>query len=126
MSQDRPKLTAEDLLIYEVIETQSKNKPIPGKRLVKLAQDRGVRLHARGIREGIKRLRRNDRLICSLPGIKGGYFIAQTKEAYEEFVRQEFQAKIIDMAITLRAMNSTAKKEFGEFKQLHLNIDGLN
>lgn len=79
-------------------------------------------LHERQMRECIKYLRRNGHLICSVPGINGGYYMPETKEEFDEFDRIEFGAKISDMNETRQAMLKTAEKQFSEFKQVEMAL----
>jgi hypothetical protein len=71
----------------------------------------------RQMREAIKGLRREGHLICSAPGTTGGYWLAANREELESFGRQEFEAKIIDMSETWRAMQQAGQRKFGNAVQ---------
>ena len=72
------------------------------------------------MREAIKQLRRQGHLICSMPGVDGGYYMAKSSAEYEEFRQVEFNAKITDMLETLRAMDAGARSQFGNGLQMGL------
>lgn len=77
-----------------------------------IAVEEGQRVSERVMREAIKHLRRDGVLICSLPGVDGGYYIAETAQEFDEFVQREFAAKIADMSETLRRMQTSARATF--------------
>ena len=79
-------------------------------------------LHERQMRECIKHLRRNGHLICSVPGVKGGYYLPGTKEEFDEFDHIEFGAKIADMNETRQAMLKTADQYFSLVMQMEMGI----
>ncbi len=60
----------------------------------------------------IAELRKSGHLVCSSSG-DGGYYIAKDYAEYEQFRETELNAKIIDMAETMRMMDAAAKKVFG-------------
>ncbi len=70
--------------------------------------------HERLVRECIKQLRRQGHLICSMPGSDGGYYMASTKQEFDDFDQAEFGAKIADMNETRQAMLRAARVQFGE------------
>jgi hypothetical protein len=80
----------------------------------------GVRAEERLVRECIKQLRRVGHLICSMPGSGGGYYMAESKAEFDEFIQTEFDAKIHDMLVTTAAMKQSARVRFGEGVQMEL------
>lgn len=82
--------------------------------LVKMVHQLGINAHERQVREEIKELRRQGHLICSAPGESGGYWMAANRMELERFGQQEFEAKIIDMSETWRAMQKAADQKFGQ------------
>ncbi len=68
----------------------------------------------RQVREVIHQLRRQGFLICSAAGVEGGYWIAESRQEYDEFRQAEFAAKISDMSETMAAMDSAAQIAFGK------------
>lgn len=80
----------------------------------------GLRAEERSVRECIKQLRRVGHLICSMPGSGGGYYMAENKAEFDEFIQAEFDAKIHDMSLTRNAMSAAARVHFGEGVQMEL------
>lgn len=80
----------------------------------------GLRAEERSVRECIKQLRRVGHLICSMPGSGGGYYKAENKAEFDEFIQAEFDAKIHDMSLTRNAMSAAARVHFGEGVQMEL------
>ena len=80
----------------------------------------GFAVDERPVRECIKQLRRVGHLICSMPGIGGGYYMAESKAEFDEFIQTEFDAKIYDMLETTAAMKQSARVRFGEGVQMEL------
>lgn len=101
-----------------------KENAIGRSGLVSRCYQRGLRVSERQIRECIKYLRRNGYLICAVPGINGGYYMASTKAEFSDFDHAEFGAKIADMNETRQAMLKTAVKQFGDATQLSLIGEG--
>jgi hypothetical protein len=77
----------------------------------------GVQTNERSLRECIKQLRRAGHLILAMPGEHGGYYKAATRQEFEDFMRQEFGAKINDMLETKAAMTKSAESTFSELVQ---------
>lgn len=67
----------------------------------------------RKCRIAISALRKAGHLICSSSGGVGGYYLASSREEYEDFAAAEYRSKIGDMAATLAAMDSAAARAFG-------------
>ena len=77
-----------------------------GKDLEPVTFDRKCRI-------AISALRKAGHLICSSSGGLGGYYMASSREEYEDFAAAEYRSKIGDMAATLAAMDSAAARVFG-------------
>ena len=88
--------------------------------LVELLGRMGWQASERVVRECIKQLRRVGHLICSMPGTNGGYYMAESKAEFDEFMQAEFDAKIHDMLLTKAAMSQSARVQFGEGVQMEL------
>jgi DNA-binding transcriptional regulator PaaX len=65
------------------------------------------------LRDRIKQLRRAGFLIGSAPGEDGGYYLITDAQEFEDFMREEFMAKIGDMSETVKAMRYAAAEQFG-------------
>lgn len=97
-----------------------REQAIGREALVTEAAHMGFAMHERQIREGIKSLRRKGYLICSAAGEDGGYYLAASRQEYEEFRLAEYAGKIADMVETMQAMDSAAREQFGEGVQARL------
>ena len=106
--------------IRKVVSNYRKDKPIGRNALVRTVSLMGFPSNERQVRENIKQLRREGHLILSMPGEGGGYYMAQSQADYDEFMHQEFNAKITDMLETKRAMDSSAMRAFGSCGQASL------
>lgn len=103
-----------DRAILRVLEFhRGKEGAIGGEELTRLVNLNGFHIDQRTVRESIKELRRTGHLICSTAGNGGGYYLATTAEEFEQFIDQEFKAKIKDMSETLNAMQQAARDQFG-------------
>lgn len=110
-----------DRAILSVLaEHRGREAAIGREALVRELKARSCIAHERQVREQIKQLRREGNLIGSAPGSDGGYYLITTQAEYEEFDRQEFEAKISDMAQTRAAMNKAARQMFGQATQASL------
>lgn len=107
-------------MVLKMLRFYTRSKPVSRTELVKSVVRMGFLTGERQVREAIKQLRRRGHLICSMPGTDGGYYMATTREEYEEFRRIEFNAKITDMLETLRAMDASARDKFGDNLQMGL------
>lgn len=107
--------------ILRALEAHRGRKNAIGRnRLTEAVRRLGQPASERQVREAIKHLRRQGYLICSAPGDDGGYYWADTLEEYYEFRRMEYAAKIADMSETLRAMDRSAERIFGDSIQMRL------
>jgi hypothetical protein len=97
-----------------------KSMAIGGDELTSQVIGMGYQVDNRNVREIIHGLRRQKYLICGLPGIAGGYFMATNLEEFEEFADKEFKSKIRDMGETLNAMQAAARERFGDAIQRSL------
>lgn len=68
----------------------------------------------RHLRMEINRLRKDGHLICSAACEDGGYYLCNSIDEYYEFAQREFGAKIADMSETLRSMERSAQRVFGD------------
>ncbi len=66
----------------------------------------------RPMRAAIHELRRRGKLICSLAGKDGGYWLAASMAEFEKFEILELGAKIADMEETRQAMRKAARRQF--------------
>jgi len=73
--------------------------------------------HERQVRQGIHDLRRKGRLICSMPGEDGGYYMAANLEEVLEFLERELHPKAVDMLETESTMKASARQQFGDASQ---------
>jgi DNA-binding transcriptional regulator PaaX len=73
----------------------------------------GFHVSERAMRAQISQLRKAGYLIGSAPGSDGGYYLIQSAQEFDEFVRMEYRAKIADMSETLRAMQKAADSRWG-------------
>lgn len=113
--------TGLDRAVLRVLSQRfGRSKAIGRGLLVQTVGKLGFSAHERQIREMIKELRRQGHLICSAAGSNGGYWMAADRKEFEEFGRQEFEAKIIDMSETWRAMQKAADQQFGTVVQERL------
>lgn len=106
--------SAEERAILELVQPhQGETQAIHGEELHAQLQARGLELDERQMRDAIKQLRRQGKLICAKPGVKGGYFMATSMTEFEGFDQEEFSAKIADMEQTRQAMRKAARQQFG-------------
>lgn len=70
-------------------------------------------INERRLCDHIKHLRRSGHLIGSASGENGGYYLIPTPEELQDFLRCEYQAKIIDMRQTVDAMTKAASQRWG-------------
>lgn len=115
-------LSADEQQIVTSLSTHSRDNPLGGRDLVRKVNGRlETPLSERVIRDRIKDIRRKGVLILSLPGKNGGYYLPRSKADYEEFQRLEFEAKILDMLETKRAMDKAAFRQYGPVEQMRLD-----
>ena len=74
----------------------------------------------RPMRKAIEELRKEGFLICHRKGSDGGYYMAGSKEEYEDFRAREYKSRIVSLADTLREMDKSAEAQFGEEIQMEL------
>jgi hypothetical protein len=108
--------------VLRIVINGTRANPVPRGRIVTDCALVGFRTTERSVREAIRQLRRQGNLILSMPGDRGGYYMAATLDEYEEFIQFEFGAKIYDMLETKKAMDQAARDQFGEGRQLGLGI----
>jgi DNA-binding transcriptional regulator PaaX len=88
--------------------------------LLDLLDAAGFRANERAVRQAIHDLRRAGWLICSAPGEDGGYYLAATREEFDEFCQRELHPKAMDMLETESAMKASARRMWGEAVQMEL------
>ena len=116
-------LTTNERVVYEQVYLANREKPISRIALVnKVNRHSLVPMSERKVRDLIKDVRRKGVLILSMPGVNGGYYMARCQDDYDAFQRYEFEAKILDMLETKRAMDQAAIGQFGQLQQLTLNL----
>jgi hypothetical protein len=105
-------LNSLDYAIMKVLlRYQGRAHPVP--RYTLLSQLGIRRIRERILRDRIKQLRRVGFLIGSAPGEDGGYYLITDAREFEDFMREEFMAKIGDMSETAKAMRYAAAEQFG-------------
>lgn len=82
--------------------------------LLNRMQGAGFDIGERELRDHIKQLRRDGKLICSTPGEGGGYYIATSPEEVEEFLDTELRAKRDDLSQTIHAIEQSAHRTFNQ------------
>lgn len=85
---------------------------ISGKNLLAVLRTSGRYIDQRRMRLAISSLRRKGNLICSAPGIHGGYYMPASEAEFIDFLNTEYLAKICDMQDTVNAMRSAARRQF--------------
>ena len=110
----------EPALLFLLNFHKGRQRAIGREELVRALEKMGHPVHERAARECIKQLRRQEHLICAMPGEDGGYYLAETLAEFQEFDRAEFGAKIADMNETRQAMIKAARSQFGEAVQMGL------
>lgn len=75
----------------------------------------------RKIRNTVRELRREGALILSTGGTEGGYWLAETPEEVQAFVKKELWSRAIDLFTTAAAMTRASVKVFGG--QLNLWVE---
>lgn len=108
--------------VLRIVTNGTRANPIPRGRIVTDCALMGFHTTERAVREAIRQLRRQGHLIGSTPGDHGGYYLMRTRDEYEEFIQTEFGAKIFDMLETKKAMDRSARDQFGEGHQLGLGL----
>jgi hypothetical protein len=71
----------------------------------------------RPVRAAISALRKTEKpefMICSTGGVNGGYWLAASRQEVEEFIANELDPRISDLAATKRGMTRAAMSKWGE------------
>lgn len=68
----------------------------------------------RVVRQAIHNLRRDGQLICSMPGVNGGYYLAANKAESKEFREREIRSRALDLLETDKVMFAAEVRKFGE------------
>jgi len=99
---------------------------ISRKTLIKNLDSIGFKVDDRKVRACINKLRKSEKpgsWICSTGGIEGGYWMAESQEELEEYIRQEQESRLKDFAKQTKAMRVAAEKYWGIYspeKQISL------
>jgi len=111
-----------DLAILRVLSEQdvTKENPLSRKDLQAKLNSVGIPVKERSLRLCISQMRRSGHLIGSTPGVGGGYWLISSAGDFEEFIATEYRAMITDMQETLSAMQSAARRQFGQSRQISL------
>lgn len=109
-----------DRVILEILkEHVGKSNAIGRQALLKKLASMGWPTNDRSMRSCIKFLRRRGTLVLS-SSEEGGYYLAASKQEFQDFDHNEFGAKISDMSETRQAMLRAASTRFGEAVQVPL------
>ena len=122
MDKDKQNLTELEWHILEQLENRRYDYPLNRNDLAGRLRRRSLigTKDDRAMRGGIESLRKQGYLICHRKGKGGGYYLARSKEEYEDFRIREYKSRIISLADTLREMDKSAELQFGEAIQLDL------
>ena len=99
-------------LILKIVSKRTVDNPITLTQLTHELAFWACDLSERQVRAFISEMRKDGVLILSVSKTGGGYWLAQSLDEYLEFRRIKFNAQILDMLATLRAMDSSAEKQF--------------
>lgn len=115
-------LTSLEEAILEHLENRTYENPVEREDLAGRMRWRRLIMGKddRAMRGAIESLRKKGYLICHRKGRDGGYYLARTKAEYEDFRTREYKSRIVSLADTLREMDKSAEKQFGEAIQLDL------
>lgn len=80
----------------------------------------GYRVNERTFRAQVNQLRKDGYLICSAANDPVGYYLPGSAEEFEDFVHQEYLAKIADMQEVLSAMQKSARQQWQQPAQARL------
>lgn len=99
-------------LILKIVSKRTVDNPITQAELTHALAFSGFDLSERQVRAFISDMRKEGVLILSVSKTGGGYWLAQSRDEYMQFRHIKFNAQILDMLETLRAMDSAADKQF--------------
>ena len=96
------------------------DKAIGRYNLLQAVRALGVHTDERRMRLAISELRRTGYPVASMPGHRGGYYQPKDIDEFQEFLLREYEAKILDMRETVRAMRQAAPSFFARKTQFRL------
>lgn len=99
-------------LILKIVSKRTVDNPITQAELTAELAFWACDLSERQVRAFISEMRKEGILILSVSKTGGGYWLAQSAVEYQEFRHVKFNAQILDMLETLKAMDSAADKQF--------------
>jgi biotin operon repressor len=99
-------------LILKIVSKRTLDNPITAPELTDELAFWAQDLSERKVRQLISEMRKDGVLILSVSKTGGGYFMARNLDEYLEFRKINYNARILDMLATLRAMDSAAEKQF--------------
>lgn len=98
--------------VLAIVDAHDVAHKVHGDDLLTELRQLGHKVDDRQRRAAVRQLRREGKLICSLAGKNGGYWMAKSMEEYEAFEMMELGAKIADMEETRAAMRKAARRQF--------------
>lgn len=104
---------------------QGKDHSILGEDLNKALAMHGLHINERLMRDKIVEMRLQGVLIGALPGSDGGYYICTSREEFEEFIYQEYIAKMRSMSKVTRALIRSANDRWGKRPRVIANQPSL-
>jgi len=107
----------EKTVILALRDVKGRELSLGRQRLVSRVRGAFPGVHERIVRQAVHNLRQKGWLICSAPGRQGGYFMAGTKDEFDEFIQRELHPKAMDLLKTEKAMRNAARSQFGEAAQ---------
>ena len=99
-------------LILKIVSKRTVDNPITLTQLTAELAFWACDLSERQVRQAISEMRKDGILILSVSKTGGGYWLARSLDEYLQFRHIKFNAQILDMLATLRAMDSAAEKQF--------------
>ena len=99
-------------LILKIVSKRTVDNPITLTELTAELAFWACDLTERKVRQTISDMRKDGVLVLSVSKTGGGYYMARSLDEYLEFRRIKFNAQILDMLATLRAMDSAAEMQF--------------
>ena len=99
-------------VILKIVSKRTVNNPITLTQLTAELAFWACVLSERQVRQAISEMRKDGVLILSVSKTGGGYWLARSLDEYLQFRQIKFNAQILDMLQTLRAMDASAEKQF--------------
>ena len=99
-------------IILKVVSKRTADNPITQAELTAELAFWACDLTERQVRAMISEMRKEGTLILSVSKTGGGYWLARSIDEYLQFRRIKYNAQILDMLQTLKAMDASAEKQF--------------